>query len=57
MKRMNDKKSPPTYEADDGPLDAKDIARIRKAAQSMLPKGQALSTRTSLHALANDDSE
>lgn len=50
-------KSPPTYEADDGPLDAEDIARIRNAAQSMLPEGQVLSTRSSLHALVNDDSE
>ena len=32
----------PAYEMDDGPLATRDIARIRKAAQTMLPKGQVL---------------
>ena len=38
----------PAYEADDGPLAAADIKRIRKAAQPMLPKGKVLKTRSLL---------
>ncbi len=38
----------PAYEKDDGPLTTKDIARIRKAAQPMLPKGKLLNTRSLL---------
>jgi len=38
----------PAYEMDDGPLTAGDIARIRKAAQPMLPKGKVLRKRSLL---------
>jgi hypothetical protein len=38
----------PAYEADDGPLTASDMARIRKMAQPMLPKGKVLRTRSLL---------
>lgn len=38
----------PAYEADDGPLTAGDIERIRKAAEPMLPKGKVISTRSLL---------
>ena len=38
----------PAYEMDDGPLSATDIARIRKAAQPMLPKGKVLRKRSIL---------
>jgi len=38
----------PAYEADDGPLGASDLARLRKAAQPMLPRGKALDTRSLL---------
>lgn len=38
----------PAYEADDGQLTAGDIARIRKAAEPMLPKGKAINTRSLL---------
>ena len=34
------------YEADDGQLTAGDIARIRKAAEPMLPKGKKINTRS-----------
>jgi len=33
-------------EADDGQLTAGDIARIRKAAEPMLPKGKKINTRS-----------
>lgn len=36
----------PVYEADDGPLTADDIERIRNAAEPMLPKGKVISTRS-----------
>jgi hypothetical protein len=38
----------PAYEADDGPLTAGDIERIRKAAEPMLPKGKVISARSLL---------
>lgn len=38
----------PAYEADDGPLAASDIKRIRKAAEPMLPKGKVINTRSLL---------
>ena len=38
----------PAYEMDDGPLTTGDIARIRKAAQTMLPKGKVLRKRSPL---------
>ena len=38
----------PAYEKDDGPLTAGDIARIRKVAQLMLPKGKVRNTRSLL---------
>lgn len=38
----------PAYEIDDGPLNAGDLARIRKAAQSRLPKGKVLGKRSLL---------
>ena len=38
----------PAYEMDDGPLATGDIARIRKAAQPMLPKGKVLRKRSLL---------
>ena len=38
----------PSYEADEGPLTAKDIKRIRKAAEPMLPKGKAINTQSLL---------
>ena len=38
----------PAYEMDDGPLTMGDIARIRKAAQPMLPKGKVLHKRSLL---------
>ena len=38
----------PAYEMDDGPLTKGDIARVRKAAQAMLPKGKALHKRSLL---------
>lgn len=34
------------YEADDGPLSAEDIARIREAANPILPRGKVLATRS-----------
>jgi hypothetical protein len=48
-------KSPPAYEADNGPLNAEDIAYIRNAARPMLPEGKVLGTRSLLNALAGDD--
>ncbi len=39
-------KSLPAYEADDGPLTAEDIARIRETARPMLPRGKILGTRS-----------
>lgn len=38
----------PAYPADDGPLAAADISRVRKAAQSQLPKGKVLRSRSLL---------
>ncbi len=38
----------PAYEMDDGPLTAADIARVRKLAQPMLPKGKVLNKRSLL---------
>ncbi len=38
----------PGYEMDDDPLTAGDLARMRKAAQPMLPKGKILSKRSLL---------
>lgn len=38
----------PAYPADDGPLTAADISRVRKAAQSQLPKGKVLRSRSLL---------
>jgi hypothetical protein len=38
----------PSYEADDGQLKARDIDRIRKAAEPMLPKGKVINTRSLL---------
>ena len=38
----------PAYEMDDGPLAKADIARIRKAAQPMLPQGKVLHKRSLL---------
>lgn len=38
----------PAYEADDGPLTATDVKRVRKAAQPMLPTGKVLRTRSLL---------
>jgi hypothetical protein len=38
----------PSYPADDGPLSAADLARVRNAAQSQLPKGKVLTTRSLL---------
>ena len=38
----------PAYEVDDGPLTASDLARIRKAAQPMLPKGKVRNKRSRL---------
>lgn len=38
----------PAYEADDGQLTEGDIARIRKAAKPMLPKGKVINTRSLL---------
>ncbi|HMM54762.1 MAG TPA: hypothetical protein PKC23_07080 [Candidatus Desulfobacillus sp.] len=38
----------PAYEADEGPLTAGDLARVRKAAQPMLPKGKVRSKRSLL---------
>lgn len=38
----------PAYEVDDGPLTASDLARVRKVAQPMLPKGKVLDTRSLL---------
>lgn len=38
----------PAYEMDDGPLTARDIARIRKVAKPMLPRGKVLNTRSLL---------
>ena len=38
----------PAYAMDDGPLTKGDIARIRNAAQAMLPKGKALHKRSLL---------
>ena len=38
----------PAYAMDDGPLTAGDIARIRKAARPMLPKGKVLHKRSLL---------
>ena len=38
----------PAYEMDDGPLTTKDIARVRKAAQPVLPKGKVLRKRSLL---------
>ncbi|PKO92564.1 MAG: hypothetical protein CVU15_05435 [Betaproteobacteria bacterium HGW-Betaproteobacteria-1] len=34
------------YEADDGPLSAENIARIREAANPILPRGKVLATRS-----------
>lgn len=38
----------PAYEVDDGPLTASDLTHVRKVAQSMLPKGKVLNTRSLL---------
>ena len=38
----------PSYEADDGQLKARDIDRIRKAAEPMLPKGKVINSRSLL---------
>lgn len=38
----------PAYEADDGRLTAGDFTRIRKLAESMLPKGKLVNTRSLL---------
>jgi len=38
----------PAYEADDGPLAASDLARLRKTAKPMLPKGKTLNRRSLL---------
>ena len=38
----------PAYEVDEGPLTTGDIARIRKSAQAMLPKGKLLQKRSLL---------
>jgi hypothetical protein len=38
----------PAYEMDEGPLTAADIARVRKAAKPMLPKGKVLNKRSLL---------
>ena len=38
----------PAYAMDDGPLTTQEIARIRKAAQPMLPKGKMLHKRSLL---------
>ena len=38
----------PAYETDDGPLTKRDIARIRKSAQPMLPKEKVLRKRSLL---------
>ena len=38
----------PAYEMDDGPLTTGDIARIRKAAQPMLPRGKVRHKRSLL---------
>ena len=38
----------PAYEVDDGPLNTRDIARIRKSAQTMLPRGKLLQKRSLL---------
>lgn len=38
----------PAYEVDEGPLAASDLARIRKVAQPMLPKGKVLNKRSLL---------
>ena len=38
----------PAYAMDDGPLTMTDIARIRKAARPMLPKGKVLQKRSLL---------
>jgi hypothetical protein len=34
----------PAYEADDGPLTASDVARMRKSAAAKMPKGKRLSS-------------
>jgi len=36
----------PTYEADEGPLRASDIAALRKAAASQLPQGKLVSSKS-----------
>ncbi len=38
----------PAYDMDDGPLTREDVARIRKAARPMLPKGKVLHKRSLL---------
>jgi hypothetical protein len=38
----------PSYEADDGQLKARDIDRIQKAAEPMLPKGKVINSRSLL---------
>lgn len=38
----------PAYEADEGPLTVSDLARIRKVAQPMLPKGKVRGKRSLL---------
>ena len=38
----------PAYAMDDGPLTTQDIARIRKAARPMLPRGKVLRKRSLL---------
>mgnify|MGYP001163044245 CR=1 FL=1 len=38
----------PAYEADEGPLTASDLARIRQVARPMLPKGKVRSKRSLL---------
>jgi hypothetical protein len=42
------KEMSPAYEAHNGALTAKDIERIRKATQPMLPKGKVINTRSLL---------
>jgi hypothetical protein len=36
----------PAYEPDDGPLTARQIASVRKAAKAVAPRGKALDTQT-----------
>lgn len=38
----------PAYEMDEGPLSARDLAHVRRAAKPMLPKGKTLAKRSLL---------